>query len=218
MADRAYYRHLSSRFRQRRNVGLSRLIDEIQDIGRVRVLDIGGLPAFWETVTSADKCDITILNSERGAESKLGEQPDLPKNITFVVGDGCAMPQFDDASFDLVVSNSLLEHVGPWDNVVKAASEAARIGRHGWVQTPAFEFPLEVHYMLPFVHWLTEPIRGPILRLAKPQFRHMDKSHLRRMMDYVRLMSRGEFKGLFPSASFQTERFIGLPKSHIATW
>ena len=93
-----------------------------------------------------------------------------------------------------------------------------RVGRHGWVQVPAFEFPLEVHYMLPFVHWFAEPIRARLLWFANRTFRGRSRSEVRQMLDYVRLLSRYEFAGLLPDDDIVVERFLLLPKSYTARW
>ena len=58
----------------------------------------------------------------------------------------------------------MIEHLGTRDNQLKAAAEAMRVGRSLWIQTPNRWFPIEPHYLTPFVHWLPAPVRRRILR------------------------------------------------------
>ncbi len=39
-----------------------------------------------------------------------------------------------------------------------------RVGRGLWIQTPNRCFPIEPHYLTPFVHWLPKPVRKRMVR------------------------------------------------------
>jgi SAM-dependent methyltransferase len=79
--------------------------------------------------------------------------------ITYVEGDACALP-FGNASFDVVHSNAVIEHVGGRDRQEAFVREALRVGRRVFVTTPNKWFPVEVHTRLPLVHWLPERTAG----------------------------------------------------------
>lgn len=111
----------------------------------------------------------------------------------FVQGSARDMP-FADGEFDVVFSNSMIEHVGDWDAQVRVAREIVRVGRHIWAQTPNRHFPVEVHYGVPLAQWLT----------------NWDKR------DGIRLISPGEMRRLFPGCRIVYERIGGLAKSIIA--
>ena len=64
--------------------------------------------------------------------------------IHYVRGDACALP-FPDASFDVVHSNAVIEHVGGRDRQEAFVREALRVGRRVFVTTPNRWFPIEVH-------------------------------------------------------------------------
>lgn len=220
ITDKALWAMYSKRFRTRRNRKLSELIDQIPN---TRILDVGGLPDFWATVPSAPTAgEIVILNSGTGEYSSLEDMLEskglkLASNMRVVLGDACAL-EYADAEFDLVVCNSVLEHVGEWRNAESAAAELKRVAKRGWVQVPAYEFPLEVHYMRPFVHWLAEPLRAVWLRMTVKRFRHYTPAEFRVMFERTRLLTKREMKYLFPEADLHAERFIGLRKSHLVTW
>lgn len=217
ITDKKVYARMSNRFRRARNVALGEMIAAA---GAPRILDVGGMPDFWATVpNSAAAAEIVIINSEAGEHSSmdsLGRQP-LAPNMSVALGDACDL-KYADGEFDLLVCNSVLEHVGGWANQQRAAAELVRVGRRGWVQVPAYEFPLEVHYMRPFVHWMGEPMRAAVLRRTVKRFGDFDAARFREMFDYVQLLSRGEMAALFPDAELRRERFAGFTKSHIAVW
>lgn len=65
---------------------------------------------------------------------------------------------FADASFDLVHSSAVLEHVGSNANQVKMVEECLRVARRGvCITTPNWWFPIELHTQVPLVHWLPKP-------------------------------------------------------------
>ena len=72
---------------------------------------------------------------------------------------------FADDEFDLVYCSSVIEHVPPTQRAA-FATEARRVGRAWFVQTPARSFPIEPHALLPFAHWLPPRLRRPYWRLG----------------------------------------------------
>lgn len=85
--------------------------------------------------------------------------------IPYVQGDACALP-FPDASFDVVHSNAVIEHVGGRARQEAFVREALRVGRRVFLTTPNRWFPVEVHTRLPFVHWLPDGAAGRVYDLA----------------------------------------------------
>ena len=85
--------------------------------------------------------------------------------IAYVQGDACSLP-FDDASFDVVHSNAVIEHVGGRERQEAFVREALRVGRRVFVTTPNRWFPIEVHTRLPLVHWLPEELSARAYALA----------------------------------------------------
>ena len=94
------------------------------------------------------------------------------------VGDARNLSDYADGSVDLVHSNSVIEHVGGWADMRAMADEMMRVGRAGWMQTPAWEFPVEPHFRAPFLHWFGDPLRARMLSLSvEKRHRRMDMSH-----------------------------------------
>ena len=204
-----------NRFRQRRARLLRAMIETMhQSLGRdIHILDVGGRSKYWENVGLKGVSRITILNNEPTELHKYAH------SATFepVVGDACDLANFGDKSIDLVHSNSVIEHVGSWNNMQRMALELLRVGRRGWVQTPAWEFPVEPHHRLPFVHWLSAPAQRALLRVS-PRYPGASLDERRRHVERINLVSKAEFQTLFPSLEVITERVAGWPKSFVALW
>ena len=216
---------LSASFRGKRNLLLAQRLGELAAaVGkrhgrRLKVIDVGGAPGFWKTLQSDMPADVTMLNiaPDPAAPARHGQ-------IAFasVAGDARDMARWGDREFDLVISNSMIEHVGQWGDIVRATSEMRRLAGHGWVQTPAFGFPVEPHFALPLVHWLPVQLRAAILpHLPHQGYEHLDAGSVgdaRRAVEEINLLTAREMRFLFPQADLLRERVIGLTKSFIAAW
>ena len=141
----------------------------------------------------------------------------------FVVGDGCKLG-YSDQSFDVLYSNSVIEHVGTYERQQAFAAEARRVGRAVWIQTPARCFLIEPHLVTPFIHFLPRALQSHLLRyctvwglMTKPSPRQVKE-----FLDEVRLLTYAEMQRLFPDCEIRREKFLGMTKSYIAirktTW
>ena len=179
---------------------------------RTRVLDVGGSPLIWEFATVQPR--LTMLNLPSAIQKR-------PGNIDFVGGDGRLLP-FRDGAFDIVFSNSVIEHVGTREHQKQFAEEIARVGRHYWIQTPSRSFPIEPHVMLPFIHYLPKTLQQPIVsrftvweRLIHPS--EGDRArYIEHFLNELRLLDARELQELFPGASILRERMLGVAKSLVA--
>jgi hypothetical protein len=178
------------------------------------LLDVGGHPSFW---TSRPQFVERIDTLNNHAVSWRPEY--APKhNIRILVGDGCslAMP---DQSYDIGFSNSVIEHVGSWESQQKFASEIRRVAKFIWVQTPAYECPIEPHYLALFIHYFPHWVQKKSLRwftlwgwFLRPNQRKIDN-----MVDTTRLLRKSEVQILFPDCEIIVERILWIfPKSYIA--
>lgn len=179
-----------------------------------RILDLGGEPDYWRLFDrgflEASKVHVTLVNP-------IAFEVEDPM-FDALEGDACAMPQYADASFDLVHSNSVVEHVGDWPRMEAFAGEARRLAPRYYVQTPYFWFPIEPHFSAPFFHWRSEQGRAKALLKRRHGFaeRAADMGQAMRDVQHARLLDKAQFKFLFPDARHLDERFAGLTKSLIA--
>src|SRR5260221_4770737 len=145
---RSIYRALNSilnnitrRFRSRRMAKLERLLGITAS---TRILDVGGTPANWTLL--GVRPQVIMLNLPRAMES--GDD-----GLEWVFADGLELP-FRDKSFDVVFSNSVIEHVGDPPNQEQFAREIARVGVRYFVQTPNSWFPVGHHLLTRLIHFL----------------------------------------------------------------
>jgi SAM-dependent methyltransferase len=128
------------------------------------------------------------------------DRPEYPG--PFVCADATERLPFADQEFDLAYSNSVIEHIAP-DRRSSFARELRRVARGWYVQTPAFEFPIEPHALLPVAHWLPSSLRRRYWRLGASGL----------APDEIHLMRRDELEALFGPAF--AERFGPFTKSWI---
>ena len=203
-----------NRFRTARGRVLRKQIDRLAAFfGRpIVVLDVGGRSDYWGNVGTENIAEIRLLNNDESELHRGGASPLFRSEL----GDACRLTEYEDQSIDLVHSNSVIEHVGDWTNMAAMAREVLRVGRSGWVQTPAWEFPIEPHFQLPFLHWAGQPMRRALLRLSK-DYGKLSVAERRYHVDRINLLCYGEFKSLFENADIFVERFV-LAKSYSARW
>lgn len=202
---------ISTCFRVRR---MRRLVEIMGIRPGMRVLDLGGTPVIWEHISAP--LEITLLNLpgtlSRGM-SEILQSPQLRHHTFHVIeGDACSVTQFGDRSFDLVFSNSVIEHVGPPPKQMEFAHEVLRLGKSYWVQTPSMWFPIEVHSGMPF-YWLYPGwLRAALMR----HWRKHLPSWWADYMDTTRVLSRRRMAELFPNSRTRVDYFLGVPKSYVS--
>lgn len=201
----------ASRLRQRRFELVQQLIAALGP--SVSILDIGGSAEFWESARDyeeiGDGVDIVLLNLYRS-----GSDGD---HYESVVGDARAMPQYADNQFDLVFSNSTIEHVGDWNDQQRMADEVRRVGRRYYVQTPSRYFPIEPHYVFPLFHFLPMSVRASLVQRFRLGWmpRHAEREAALEAVRSIRLLTKTEMAKLFPDGTVVGERVAGLTKSLI---
>jgi len=214
-------RSFASRLRKKRIQILLSLIEaahkKFARTGPFRILDVGGTTLYWKLVPAPvlDKLNIEIVLLNLTEQAIPGDA----SRFTSIAGDACDLCHFADNTFDLVHSNSVIEHVGTWGNMRRMASEMSRVGRALYVQTPYFWFPIEPHFLMPMLHWLPMSLRCKLaMRMAMGNWpRAKTMSEAMEAQYSAVLLDKRMFQELFPDCAFSFERFLGFPKSLIAT-
>ncbi|MEU4371865.1 class I SAM-dependent methyltransferase [Pseudonocardia alni] len=191
--------------------------DALGDVSDLSVLDLGGTPSTWQRAPVRPR-SVTVLNLFPGELNlRDNERPDL-EGIEVVHGDACQPPsEIANRRFDLVFSNSLIEHVGgPYRRRQLAEVIRSAADRY-WVQTPYRYFPVEPHWIFPGFQFLPLAARARLSQTwplvhsrATSRADGIDAS-----LD-VELISLTEMRHLFPGGAVKIERFGGIPKSLIA--
>ncbi|MBS1261652.1 MAG: hypothetical protein MAG453_00981 [Calditrichaeota bacterium] len=172
----------------------------------ITICDVGGTKKIWDWLDCRPQ--ITIIN--------LGIEESHAGNFHYLPADSTDLP-FPDGHFDIAFSNSVIEHLGDFETQRRFAREQMRVGRSLFVQTPAKEFPLEIHLLTPFIHWLPVSWQRPLLRFTvRGLIKHWSRADADTFLDQIRLLTKREMRELFPGCEIHVERVLGLPKSYIA--
>jgi hypothetical protein len=99
---------------------------------------------------------------------------------------------FDDAAFDIVTSNAVLEHVGSRQNQAHFVAELMRVGRRGFITVPHRFFPVEHHTAIPFLHWSDRIFPAACRMLGKQEWARAEN---------LILMSRSRLRGACPAGA-----------------
>ncbi|MEM9342562.1 MAG: class I SAM-dependent methyltransferase [Pseudomonadota bacterium] len=206
-----------NRFRQKRGQILQeRIEDTAKRLGRkLRILDVGGREDYWENVDTSQIEHISLMNYDPAELERGATNPDL---FSKEVGDARDLTKHADGSIDFVHSNSVIEHVGHWGDMASMAKEVVRVGQAGWIQTPAWEFPVEPHFRTLFMHWFGAPAQRAMFSLSfSARLRKLSFEKRRAALDGVNLLSYREVKELFPGKDIYIERLL-IAKSYSVYW
>jgi ubiquinone/menaquinone biosynthesis C-methylase UbiE len=208
LAIHKVYQVFQDYFRPRRKKAFLRLFPEV--VAGSPVLDVGGTASWWKE-DFPKNVNISIVNIDDDHQEEVTQS-----GFRFIKADGRDLP-FADKEFNLAFSNSVIEHVGDFQDQKRFALEAIRCSRTLYLQTPNKWFPIEPHLITAFIHWLPFKISRRLIRyfsvwglVAKPSQQQIDNFLLS-----TRLLSRNELKKIFPNAQISEETFLGLTKSFV---
>jgi hypothetical protein len=190
----------------------------------VSILDLGGeWGEFLGKIEAGLKATFLIADINEAYRTTVQSQ-----GFDFVLLEEDKPLPFADKEFDIIISNSVIEHVtlpkeicmeklptAEWvsrslHRQQQFAEEIRRVGKGYFVQTPNKSFPVETHTWLPLVNFLNHNQTVSLVRFT-------DRVWIKQC-GYVdwNLLGRREMQAMFPDAQLVVERFFGWPKSVIA--
>ena len=147
--------------RQQKALKIQKILEDFtqKPLTRCRILDIGcgnGLIAAYlakqgNFVTAVDVADQRDMAAAGGYEFVQISDERLP---------------FDNACFDIVLSNHVIEHVDRHDRHITEIARVLKPRGLCYLATPNRYFPYEVHYKLPLLHWLPQRLFVASLKLT----------------------------------------------------
>lgn len=147
---------LDSKSRKRKAEKILALLDEVIDLRKANILDIGcgsGQIAheFSKRSAAVSSVDIVDERKERkGYSFKLTKSELLP---------------FDDSIFDVVVTNHVIEHTPDQKKHISEVLRVLKPGGYVYLATPNKYWLTDPHYKLPFISWLPRFLSNRYLHL-----------------------------------------------------
>lgn len=159
---------LDTASRRLKALKIEKLLDLNPGAGPIRMLEIGcgvgGISHYFATHPELE-CEVDAVD--------VVDLRQLSDGYRFTRVSGTALP-FPDASFDIVITNHVIEHVGDRASQAHHLSEVRRVmknGGRGYLAVPNRWQLVEPHYGLAFLSWLPRSLRTPYLKfMGKGQF------------------------------------------------
>ena len=151
----------------------------------LRLLEIGtgsGGIAHWFAHHPQLRCEVVAVD--------VCDNRQLHEGYAFQQVESVDLP-FEEASFDVVISNHVIEHVGDAQAQARHLSEIRRVMKPdgvGYLAVPSRWMLTEPHYRLKFLSWWPHRWRTP----------------------YLRLMGKGDFYDCEPLEMCQLERTLSV--------
>lgn len=197
-------------FRKKRGLLIRQLFPDIRDY---KICDLGESIHFWEKLgIDIDPRNITIYNISLSETDSFKKRHSEGFNI--VIYDGKTIPDQNNM-YDLLVCNSVIEHV-PIKQRNALIIEMQRVSKRIILQTPAYEFFIEPHFIFPFIHWLPKKLGRLFVEISPWRIlSHPDKNTIQNYFWCTSLLKHREVINLLPDCDIHREKFIGLTKSYI---
>ena len=172
------------------------------------ILDVGGAELYWRQVGYVERDDIEIVLLN------LTARPTTFRNIRSIAGDARDMSQFADGEFDVIHSNSVIEHMGGCTEQARMAREVQRVGKAYFVQTPNYYFPIEPHSFVPFLQFFPRWAKSFLVRRFTPKQRLMVEGFQDEILE-IQMLTRRQLEELFPGGHIWEEKVFGLTRSFV---
>ena len=164
---------------------IARLLELASRKQPIRLLEIGtgsGGIAHWFAHHPQLRCEVVAVD--------VCDNRQLHEGYAFQQVEGVDLP-FEEASFDVVISNHVIEHVGDAQAQARHLSEIRRVMKPdgvGYLAVPNRWMLTEPHYRLKFLSWWPRGWRTP----------------------YLKLMGKGDFYDCEPLEMRQLERMLDV--------
>jgi SAM-dependent methyltransferase len=161
---RSSHASLDLAVRARKAAKVRALLEDVLDLSGARVLEVGtGSGAIAAALSAA------VGPGGHVEAVDVVDQRVVTEGASFTPVDGTGLP-FEDASFDVAVSNHVIEHVGGRSEQREHLVELRRVLRPGgwaYLAMPNRWAPVEPHFRLPLLSWLPRRLRSGYVRRAR---------------------------------------------------
>jgi hypothetical protein len=219
---------LGARLRERfHEARADRFVARLDPRPGASLLDLGGGDgSLAERIQRRVPLRVTVADAARETRPAA-----LARGFEHVLLDPDAPLPFEPGQFDYLLCNSVIEHVtlpkeqcavtarvpqAEWRERARTAQRVfaraiPELAPSYFIQTPHRHFPVDQHVHLPFVQYLSHDNQCRVVAWTD---RYWIKS-CQGLVDWE-LLTTADMKELFPAATVEVERVVGLPKSIIA--
>ncbi|MEU7725028.1 class I SAM-dependent methyltransferase [Streptomyces sp. NPDC040724] len=179
-------------------------------IENMSVVDLGGTAEMWLRAPVRPK-HVHLIN----LEEHPAELPDwITPEIADVTDPAVAAELSAEGGYDLVFSNSTIEHVGGHSQRRLFVAAVESLAPLHWIQTPYRYFPVEPHFVAPGFQFLPLATRARLVRRWPLVHSRPDspESAMNAVIN-IELLTRTEMRYLFPGSVLLDERVLGVTKS-----
>ncbi len=133
----------------------------VKDIRTADVLDVGaGSGVIASHIAGKCKSFVSVDISDRRI---------IKKGYKFMKVSGAGLP-FKNSSFDIVISNQVIEHTPAQQKHVNEIYRVLKEGGVCYLATPNRWWPVEVHSKLPCIGWLPRRVAGKMLKRLRKEW------------------------------------------------
>lgn len=188
----------------------------------LRIVDLGGTVPFWRGwgLKLEDQLHIPLINNHHIDTTAAGfcNQGSQIINRVFDANDvttDCL------ALFDLIFSNSFLEHLGSRQAQARLAAKICDSGKPFFIQVPNKNSPVDPHFpspLAPFFAIYPRRVQAALLRRSRlgSGAKSTDLNDAMERMRFYNPLGLNDMRTLFPVANFAIERPLGVPMSVLA--
>lgn len=177
---------------------------------------------FWEQwgVTAADGLEITLVNHHLIDRTNVG----VSNPFTFIrdrFADATLLSAADLREYDLIFSNSFLEHLPEREQQVAMTRKILESGRWYFIQVPNKFSPIDPHFPRPYVPFFAlypKELQARLWSLsALGSESKADSIEAARLgLRYYNPLGWRDMRRLLPDAELRVERPLGVPMSILA--
>ena len=175
------------------------------------VIDVGVTPD--ETLADSNAFERFYPHPDRITATSFEDASNLERvfpGLRFVRTSGAGLP-FDDGSFTFAYSSAVLEHVGDEEAQRAFVREIMRVADAFFIAVPNRWFPIEVHTVLPLLHWLPKRWHRAALRRLGRDFWAREEN--------LNLLGPRDLRRLFPAevgVRIHRHRLLGFTSNIVA--